>query len=279
MEPIVLAAVLLAALLHAGWNALVKADRDRLIAMATVSAGSGVAALVLLPLVAAPAPASWPFIAASLGIHLGYQLFLVRAYGHGELGQVYPIARGAAPLLVALGAAVLVGERLAPGPLAGVALVALGIASLARTKRSALPRDPRPVLYALGTAVFIAGYTVVDGSGARLAGSAHGYALWFFALNALPVAAVVAWRRGLGAWRAAGPRLGLHLAGGVMSLVAYWLVIWALTRGAMAPVAALREVSVLIAAVIGAALLKERLGRARIAAALAIVVGIALLSA
>lgn len=270
--------VLLAAICHAGWNAIVKINADRLIAMTLVATGSGLFALAALPFVPRPAPAAWPYLAVSIGLHTGYMLFLLRAYAHGDLGHVYPLARGTAPLIVTLVSVLVVGEHLAPASLAAVLLLTLGVCSLAvQGGRLPFRSDPRPVLYALGTSAFIAAYTVTDGLGARLSGSAHSYAVWLFALEWVPITAValVRRRRRLPALvRASWPQ---GLAAGAMSLAAYWLVIWAMTEAPMAPVAALRETSVVFAAVISAGMLKERFTGWRAAATLLVVAGVAML--
>lgn len=278
MDPSVAALVLLAALLHAGWNVLVKLSGDRLTVMALITGGAGVVSCAALPFLPAPHPAAWPYIAASVALHVGYNLFLLRAYRHGDLGQVYPIARGTAPLLVAALAPLVAGERLEPGALVAVLVISAGIIALAFRGGPPVRDDPRAVLYALGTAAFIATYTVVDGLGARLAGTPHGYTAWLFALDGVPLPALALWLRGRAAL---GPAVRRHwpagLGGGAMSLAAYWLVIWALTLGPMAPVAALREVSVVFAAVLATVLLKERFGLWRIAAATTVALGVVLL--
>lgn len=267
MEPAVLALVLFAAVLHAGWNALLKVNGDRLAAMAMITVSSGLICLPGLAMLPPPAPASWAFLALSVVLHLGYQLFLVQAYRHGDLGQAYPIARGTAPLIVTALAFAFAGEAPALRQLAAIAIMVAGIVSLAFSGNRPLRDNRHSVLFALGTAVFIAAYTVADGMGARRAGLAHSYVVWLFVLNAVPMllVALAARRRALVATVRAGWRAGL--VGGAMSLAAYWLVIWALTLGLMGPVAALRETSVLFAALIGTLLLGEAGARRRILAA------------
>lgn len=277
MEPAVLAVVLLAAVLHAGWNALLKMNGDRLAAMALISASSGLLCLPAIVALPAPAAPAWPYLALSVALHLGYQLFLVQAYRHGDLGQAYPIARGTAPLIVTVLAFAFAGETLAPQQLAAIAIMVAGIVSLAFTGGGPLRLDSHPVLSALGTAVFIAGYTVSDGIGARQAGLAHSYVVWLFALNAapMPLVALAVHRHEFRATLRRNWRAGV--VGGAMSLAAYWLVIWALTLGLMGPVAALRETSVLFAALIGTLLLGERGGRGRILSAGLVTGGLLLL--
>lgn len=277
MEPAVLALVLLAALLHAGWNALLKVNGDRLAAMALITVSSGLVCLPGLVLLPPPEPESWVFLAISVALHLGYQLFLVEAYRHGDLGQAYPIARGTAPLIVTFLAFAFADETLAPQQIAAIGVMVAGIVSLAFSGDMPLRRNRHSLLFALGTAAFIAGYTVSDGMGARRAGLAHSYVVWLFALNAVPmlVVALAARRRAWAATVRASWKPGL--AGGAMSLAAYWLVIWALTLGQMGPVAALRETSVLFAALIGTLLLGEPGTRRRVLSAGLVAGGLLLL--
>ena len=207
-----------------------------------------------------------------------YNLLLMRCYRLGEFSQVYPLARGTSPLLVALAGAVFVGEQLSVSRLAGVLVISLGLGTLVFAggvpTRAARPAIAAAVL----TGVVIAGYTTVDGLGVRSAGTVAGYAGWLFLLQGpvLPLAAVVVRRKLL--WRQLRPHLLAGLTGGVLSLVAYGLVLWAQTRGALAPIAALRETSVIVGAVIGAVLFGERFGRWRIAATILVAGGVILIT-
>ncbi|MCG8690473.1 MAG: EamA family transporter [Minwuiales bacterium] len=277
MDLTVAGLVLLAALLHAGWNAMLKLNGDRLAVMAMIALGSGVIAAFLAPFAPAPDPASWPYIAASVALHTGYKLFLIRAYRHGDLGQVYPIARGTAPLIVVAVAYLLLDERLGLFGMAAVLVIAVGILSLAFVPGRSLGADRHALLFAFGTALFIAAYTVVDGVGARLAGTPHGYVLWLFVFDALPLTIVALASRGTVFLTALRANWRPGFAGCLMSIAAYWLVIWALTLGPMGPVAALRETSVLFAALLGSVLLKEGFGPRRIAAAGLVAAGVVLL--
>lgn len=269
--------VLAAALTHTAWNALVKASGDRLVTLAIViCTGSLICvppALVLDP----PAAAAWPFLLGSLALHQCYFALLLGAYREGELNLVYPIARGSAPLLVAAGAAWAAGE--VPGPMgaAGILLASAGITSLSLGRRSELGGSWKAVALALATGAVIAAYTVADGLGMRRAASPWGYIVWLNMLTGIPIVAatLVAKRGQMRALLARQWKPGV--AGGLFALFAYGLVLYALSRGAMGPVAALRETSVLFAALIGTFTLKESLGAARIAAALAIVAGIVLI--
>jgi drug/metabolite transporter (DMT)-like permease len=234
--------------------------------------------LAALAVVAGPAAASWPFLGTSGVLHLGYKLVLMRSYRLGDLSQVYPLARGIAPLLVAGFAAGFVGERLGPPQLAGIVLVSVGLASLAFGGKRPTAAERPAIVFALFTGVFIAAYTIVDGLGVRRSGTALGYAAWLFLLNGLPLPlyALAARRELLRV--AMRPNWGKGVVAGVLSLAAYGLVLWAQTRGALAAVAALRETSVIVAAGIGSLLLGERFGRLRVLAAGLVAAGILLLN-
>ena len=274
----VVAIVLVAALAHASWNALVKGDDDRLVTLGAVNA---VRFLLCIPIVLAlplPAGASWPFLVISAILHVGYYTFLISAYRYGDLSKVYPLARGLSPLLVAAGAFAIAGERLSPLALAGVAIACTGIASVSFGGVAMQARnDRRGVVFAAGTALFIAAYTVTDAMGARLSGDAVSYVAWLAILDGLPmlIAAAVLRRAALAHHLAA--RMLKSAAGGALQLTAYGLVVWALAQAPMAAVSALRETSVLFAAIIGVKLLGEPLGARRITAAALVVAGIAMI--
>jgi len=272
------AAVLLAAVLHAVWNSLAKAIHEQLVGFVLMDVAAVVLCLAALAVVAGPAAASWPFIGTSGVLHLGYKLVLMRSYRLGDLSQVYPLARGIAPLLVAGFAAAFVGERLGPPQLAGIVLVSVGLASLTFGGQRPTAAERPAIVFALFTGVFIAAYTIVDGLGVRRSGTALGYAAWLFLLNGLPLPlyALAARRELLRV--AVRPNWGKGVVAGVLSLAAYGLVLWAQTRGALAAVAALRETSVIVAAGIGSLLLGERFGRLRVLAAGLVAAGILLLN-
>jgi drug/metabolite transporter (DMT)-like permease len=250
---------------------------DRLLTTATVIGTGSLLGALLVPFVPPPAPPSWGFLALSVLVHNVYYAFLLQSYRLGDLSQVYPIARGTAPLVVALAAWPLAREPLAPASLAGVLLVTLGIASLAGGRRPTA-RGDRAVLWALATGVLIAAFTLVDGLGVRRAGSAVGFVVWLEALVGLPLVAVAAVRR-RARLRPFLRRNGLQgAAGGVMAAGAYGLIVWAYSRGALAPVAALRETSVVLAALIGTLALGEPFGRRRALAAAIVAAGAVLLN-
>lgn len=266
--------VLLAAALHAGWNALVRADGDRLGAMARLALATSALTTPLLPFFGLPNGRAWMFLAGTLVLHTLYMLFLARAYEEGSLGKVYPLARGTAPLIVTIASVAFLGERLTVTELAGIVLLAAAIISLAWREPDGT--KAKPALYALITSLFIAAYTLVDGLGGRAAQSPHVYVLWLFALYGYPLAFITLWRRGAGFL---GARAGwpASIGGAAMSIAAYWIVVWAMKRAPLGPVAALRETSVVVAVLISGLLLKEPLTRRVYLAAMAVAAGVALL--
>jgi drug/metabolite transporter (DMT)-like permease len=274
MDPLTLGLVLIAAMLHAAWNAVVKGG-DVLLRMALVGATATVCALPLALTTSAPDRASWGYLAGSVLVHQAYYGFLVLGYRIGDLSQVYPIARGSAPLLVAVGAFVVAGEALTPVGIAAVVLICVAIMSLSLT--GVAPDDVRAVLFALATGVMIATYTVLDGLGGRNAGDVAGYVAWLFVLEGIPfvVVALILRRHGLlAALRRHAPTA---VPGGAAAFIAYGVVIWAMSRTAMTYVSALRETSVIVAAWIGTRLLDEPLGTRRTAAAVVIAIGVVVL--
>ena len=278
MDNLVFLAVLFAALCHAGWNALVKGGLDVLSATTLISIGSGLVALVLLPFAGMPASASWPWLVASALIHLFYFAALIESYRTGDLGQVYPIARGAAPLMTAIAAVGLLGERLTVVGWGGILVLVAGVFLLsARGGRALAAIDRRAVGFALFTALTICGYSVVDGTGARLSGNPTAYTLWMFVGNALVLVPYALYRGGRGIFPPMRAYWRRGLAGGAMQLVSYGIAIWAMTVAPIAIVAALRETSVLFGAAIAVVVLKEPLRAARIVAALLIVAGLVLI--
>lgn len=278
MEPVVFAAVLFAALLHASWNVVLKLGTDRFSAVLLLALVQAAIALPLLPFVPQPAPEGWAWIAGAAVLHSGYKLFLVRAYAHGELGQVYPLARGTAPLIVALVSVALLGERLAGAELAAILLISAGVLTMALKGGGPLGRmSPHGLAYALGTAGFTAAYTLFDGVGARVAGTPSGFILWMVIGDALVMVAAGLLRRGRGLARGLRPALVPGIAAGALSLASYWIAVWAFTRAPIALVAALRETSILFAILIATVVLGERAGCGRIAAAGLIVAGVALM--
>ena len=271
------ALVLLAALLHASWNALVKAGNDRLVVLTIANGIGALISLLIAPFVPLPLAASWPFLLASVVLHTGYYFFLIRAYRVGDLSHVYPLARGLSPLLVALLAAMLANEVLPPWGMVGIALACAGIASLAFDSGPPWRGDRRPLSFAVGTAVFIAAYTLADGMGVRRAGHSLAYIAWLMMLDGIPIICFTAYVRRHQLVASLGGNWRAGCTSGVLQFGAYALVIWAMSLGSMASVSALRETSVIFAAFIGAFVLKERVGALRITAAILVALGIVLM--
>jgi drug/metabolite transporter (DMT)-like permease len=278
LENFVFLAVLFAALCHAGWNALIKVGLDPLSTTTLISIGSGIVALVLLPVVGVPAAASWPWLIASVVIHLFYFAALIESYRTGDLGQVYPIARGAAPLMTAGVATIAVNEYLSLIGWTGIIALAAGVLLLsARGGRELAHVDRRAVGFALATALTICAYSVVDGIGARSAGDPNAYSLWLFVGIALVMVPYALWRDGRDVIPAMQRYWWRGFAGGALQVLSYGIALWAMTLAPIAIVATLRETSVLFGAVIAVVVLKEPLHAVRVGAAVLILCGLVLI--
>ncbi|MBN8955929.1 MAG: EamA family transporter [Rhizobiales bacterium] len=278
MDPFVFAAVLVGAACHAGWNALVKVRLEPFTAMALIAICSFVIVIPIVPFVGLPAPAAWPWIGASILVHIGYFIGLSEAYRYGDMGQVYPIARGSAPLMTTLVSTTVLGEAISPMGIFGIVLLACGVFVMSFRGGAAMSRmNSRAVGFALFTAVTICGYSISDGTGARVSGNPHAYTVWLFIADGLMMTMLVLIRRGPASFPQMAPFWISGFIGGVLSLAAYWIAIWAMTKAPIAIVAALRETSVLFAAAIAVFILKEPLSATRIAAAVLIVAGLALI--
>lgn len=278
MTPAVTAAVLLAAVTHASWNAIAHRITDKLVGFTLIAGGGALIGFAAMPFVPVPAAGAWPYLIASVVIHLLYYVLLMRSFRLGDFGQAYPIARGTAPLVVTLLAAVFAHEVPDGWAAAGIGLSCAGLTGVALWGL----RGNRPPWAAIGaalaTGLSIAAYTVVDGLGVRASGSPLGYIAWLMALEgvALPVYAVAYRWRGE-TLRVLRPFAALGLLGAALSVVAYGLVLWAQTRAELAPVAALRESSIIVGSAIGAVFFRERFGAPRIMAAGLLVIGIGLM--
>ncbi len=262
--------VLFGALLHASWNALLKSGTDKPLDTALMQ---GLGSLMAIPLVmwtGLPEPQAWPWILLSTTIHIAYYQALAGAYRHGDLSLTYPLMRGTAPLLVALASPLLLGDSLSWLAWCGVALVSLGVLVLGLARSQATDTAPghetrrrKAVRFALLNACIIACYTVVDGLGVRASGNAPAYVAGLFLIDGLPYLALVLWQR-----RADWPAVAAHCRrrwplaslGMIASLGSYGIALWAMTRAPVAVVAALRESSVLFAALISTAVLRENFG-------------------
>jgi drug/metabolite transporter (DMT)-like permease len=276
-EPVVIAALVFAALLHASWNAAAHHVSDREATMAWIGAVNAAVAAAFVPWVPVPDAGAWGFLLGSVVVQTAYALLLVRSFRLGAFGQVYPLARGLSPLVVAVVGVTVVGQRMGPGQGLGVAVLCAGLVVLV-VGGGALRAERPAVVAAALTGLCIAGYTVLDGVGVRAADTTAGYLAWMFLLDGVALVAVLGIRRGprliadcRAAWR-------VGLVNGVVSMAAYGIAVWAQTRANLATVAALREVSILFGALIGLVLFRERFGRRRVAGAALVVAGIVLLN-
>jgi len=272
MTPIVVSLVMFSAMLHATWNAILRGGDDHLWTVTVMSLATTAAALVVAICLPPPDLRCLPYVLTSASLQVVYSVFLASAYRHGDLSQVYPIVRGSVPLMTTIGAFVFAGQRLSPHLLLGVALISGGIISLVIGRRRAAPKA---VGFALATGLLVAGYVTVDALGVRRAGRPLAYAAWIFlAYGALMPLTYGALRRSFPS-RILG-RQGLKaLAGGVASLVSYTAILSALALGALAPVSALRETSVVFSALVGRWLLHERLTPRRMLMCVAVAAGAA----
>ncbi|WP_256106078.1 EamA family transporter [Streptomyces sp. ODS05-4] len=279
MTPLVAGAVLTAAVSHASWNAIAHQIRDKLVSFTLIAGGGALIGGVLACLAPLPAPAAWPYLGLSAVLHVAYMLLLMRSFTLGDFGQMYPIARGTAPLVVTVLAAVLVHEIPDGQQLTGVAVACAGLVGLAVWGIRGAGRSPHwpALLAALATGLAIAGYTVVDGMGVRSAGTPLGYTAWLMIAEGLAIPAYALYRRRSELAGQLRPYAVRGLLGAALSVTAYGLVLWAQTRAPLAPVAALRESSIIVGAAIGTLLFKERFGTPRLAAAGLMVVGIGLM--
>ncbi|MET9534242.1 MULTISPECIES: DMT family transporter [unclassified Streptomyces] len=277
MTPTVILAVVVAAITHASWNAIAHHIKDQLVSFTLISAGGlliGVLGALFVPF---PAAAAWPYLLVSAALHVTYMLLLMRSFTLGDFGQMYPIARGTAPLVVTVLAAVFVHEIPNGWQLAGVAVACAGLVGVALWGlKGSRPQWPA-IIAALATGLAIASYTTVDGVGVRDSGTSLGYIAWLMVLEGIAIPAYALYRRRGQLVAQVRPYATKGLVGGAMSVVAYGLVLWAQTRAPLAPIAALRESSIIVGAAIGALFFKEKFGAPRIAAAGLMVVGIGLM--
>lgn len=277
MTPAVVLAVLIAAVAHACWNALAHRIPDKLVGFTLIAGGGLLIGIVVAPFAAFPAAGARPYLAASAVLHVAYTVLLMMAFRLGDFGQAYPLARGTAPLVVTVLAAVFAHEVPSGWAAAGVGLSCAGLTGVALWGLRGRRRDLRAIGAALATGLSIAGYTVVDGLGVRASGTSLGYIAWLMAAQGLAIPAFALFR-----WRGAvltvvRPYAGVGMLGAALSVLAYGLVLWAQTRADLAPVAALRESSIIVGAAIGAVFFRERFGAPRVVAAGLLVAGIGLM--
>lgn len=268
-------AILLAAVMNAAWNSAIKIGGDKVTVMAMTTLFGSVVSLCALPFIGIYASTDWWLLGLSIGIHTVYHFVLPLAYKHGDLGHVYPIARGGAPVLVTLAAAMVLGELPPPIEIGGILCLSVGVLAFAFQHR-AQGGGHRGTLYAMATSLLIASYTVVDALGARGSESALGFAVLLTIGDGLATALVVWWWKGRSAFRVDQRTLSLSAVAGTLQIGAYWIAVWALAQAPMGTVSALRESSVLFVALISTYLLKERLGLHRIACSALVFAGILL---
>ncbi|MER5707447.1 MULTISPECIES: DMT family transporter [unclassified Streptomyces] len=279
MTPLVTLAVLVAAVTHASWNAIAHHIKEQLLSFTLISGGGALIGLVTAVFVPLPAAGAWPYLVISALLHIGYYALLMRSFTLGDFGQMYPIARGTAPLVVTVIAAVFLDEVPGGWQLLGVAVACAGLTGLALWGiRGKDARPHWPALLAAGaTGLSIALYTVVDGVGVRASGTPLGYIAWLMILQGLVIPAYALWRRRAALIPQLRPYAARGALGGLLSVSAYALVLWAQTKAPLAPIAALRESSIIVGAAIGALFFKERFGAPRVAAAGLMVIGIGLM--
>ncbi len=264
MSATVFMVVLGAALLHAGWNGLVKHSSDKFLSMSAMVMGHTPFAVLLLMYAPMPDAASWGYIVTGALLHTGYQLFLLYSYRIGDLTQVYPIARGAAPLIVTFVSMVFLGVQFEQLQLLGIAAIGIGIMSLVIVRGGAGLGNRNAGLLALATGCFIAAYSLVDGTGARLAGTAWGYYGWLSIINSAVFFAIMWFLKPSALKGVVGKGRKLALLAGGGSFMAYGMVTWAFTQAPIALVTALRETSIVFALLIGVVVLKERVNLAKV---------------
>lgn len=270
-------AVLLAAFLHAGWNSVVKIGLDRVSTVLLLALVQAAIAVLVLPFVDQPALAAWPWIIAAALLHTGYKVFLIQAYAHADLSQAYPLARGTAPLIVTVWSIIFLGASFSPLSLSAILAISFGILIMAVKGAEGGAMRGTALFWALGTAGFTASYTLVDGLGARVAGTPTGFIMWMVIGDAIGMLAYVTHSRGLAAFPALLPAWKIGVAAGAMSLGSYWIAVWAFTQAPIALVAALRESSILVATLIATFVLHERVTGWRWISSCAIACGMVLM--
>lgn len=270
-------AVLSAAAMHAGWNAIIKGGPDPFVSTTHVSLFSGGIALCCLPLVSIPQPGVWIWLIASVAIHTIYRFMVIGAYRSGDMAQVYPIMRGAAPMLTAFGTLLLIGEVIGVTGFAAVTCLSAGVFLMSLKGARVRGVNGRAVAFALCSAACTCGYSLADGIGARTNGSAPSYAIWLFVGNGIVMQTTALLMRGPSVYATLPKTVPASFGGGLLMMSGYFIAIWAMTRAPIALVAALRESSVLFGAIIAALVLKEPLTSWRIVASLLVLAGVVLL--
>ncbi len=268
-------AVLGAAFLHAGWNALIKTGAAQVTAMAVMSLAQGLFGLVIALSLGWPPAHVWPWLIASGLFHAGYKLFLAYAYEHGDLSRVYPIARGLAPMIVLIISVWLLADELARNEAIGIVILGAGILTMARGVFTS-GESVRLLPFAIGSALSTAGYSLVDGMGVRAWGQSAAYVSWMFALDLCMFLPAAIWLRGATVLRAERVVWAKGALAGLASYGAYAIAVWAMLHAPIALVTALRETSILFAVLIGWLVFGERMNRGKAIAAVLILIGVAM---
>ncbi len=275
MDTVVFIAVMAGAIMHAGWNAVIKVGLDRFSSILLLSLVQGLISFVLIPFFPSLPVEVLPWLLASILLHVGYKFFLIKAYELGDLSQIYPLARGTAPLIVSIISAIFLGELLTQTKTIGIIAIGLGIITMAFLRgKNTIPLSRRALFFAMSTAVFTAAYTLVDGIGARFSLNASSYTLWLFAGDSLCMLVLAIMFRGTASISKTFPEWKSGFVAGTLSLGSYWIAIWAMTKAPIALVSGLRESSVLFAMLIAVFFLKEKAGAVRWLSALVIGAGI-----
>ena len=270
--------VLAAAAMHATWNALIKTRSDRFASISLTTLGASIVVLPILPFVDFPSIEVWIWIAASVIIHAGYRLFLVKTYDVGDFAQSYPLARGIAPLITTVGAIIFIGEVPEGLTVLGIVVLSFGALLMSLRGSSDLSKfNRRAVGFALLTSMLIAGYTLTDGYGVRLANTASSYAAWLFFCDGLCSIAIGFLYRGRGLLTVLASEWKTSLLTGGLLAGSYWIIMWAMTKAPIASIAALRETSILFAMLISVLVLGERVTPWRVLATVFIVGGVVIL--
>jgi drug/metabolite transporter (DMT)-like permease len=277
MDLIVTLAVLCAACAHAIWNAFVKTGDDQLISITGIAAASTVISALIFPFAGTPHADSWPYILASIILHVAYMIALSQAYRYSDFSSAYPIARGTAPILVFAWSFVFLQEALSTREVLAVFGIIVGIMVFSTRRIGAVVSDKKAIFYALLTSLFIAAYTVVDGIGVRLSGTVNGYMVWMTFFEIFPLMLYTYIKRGPKVFTTLAANAKPMLLAGLMAISGYWIVIWAMTQAPIVLVAALRETSIIIAALIGTFYFKEPSGKRRIIAAIIVCISVAIL--
>lgn len=269
--------VITAAVFHATWNATLKSQKDHLISITGINVAIVIMALPFLPFVGLPDRSSWPYLLASAALHFGYYIALAEAYRYGDFSQAYPIARGTAPIIVALWGVFVLNEQISRVELISLTGVIIGLLIFTTRKFGQVLQDKAALIAAFLTSIFIGGYTIADGIGGRLSGSVPAYMVWLSILDSFPIVIYAIWKRSAAEVVAIKNDWKILFIGAALALSSYSMVVWAMTQASIPLVSALRETSIVIAALIGAFYFKEQSGKRRIIASIVIFFSVALL--